>query len=203
MRNETAATRSIDTDDNLYAFGELDADDDQGEDFDDFEAGAGDADFGDFDDGFQQPSIVTDGSSDTSRVGSTKQDLSSPPSPFVSGSIVETAALAYRLSSFFDIRNISSVADVRSSSSPFLILASLTQQTTWSRLARHILTPYFPPLGPHGLLLYPHRLRTIQSSLPIAASHYGHSLWLHHLYSLPTGFVRAYAVCFSCLSECQ
>ena len=203
MRNETAETRSIDTDDNLHTFGESDAEDDQGEDFDDFEAGAGDADFGDFDDGFQQPSIVTDRSSDTSRVGSNKQVLSSPPSPFVSGSIAKTAALSYRWSSFFDIRNISSVADVRSSSSPFLILARLTQQTTWPPLALHILTPYFLPLSPHGLLLYPHRLRTTQSSLPIGASPYGHSLWLHHLYSLPTGFVRAYAVCFSCLSECQ
>lgn len=204
MRDEMAEMSSTDTDDNIHTFGESDAEDDQGEDFDDFEAGAGDADFGDFDDGFQQPSFSTDRSSDTNRVGSTKQVLSSPPSRFVSGSIAETAALAHSSSIFFlfDIRETLNVADPRSSSSPFLILANLTQQMTWSPPALHILIRYFPPLGSHGLL-FPQRRKTTQSSLLIGASRYGHSLWLHHLYSLQTGFVHAYAVCFLYHWGCQ
>lgn len=202
MRDEMAEMGSTDTDDNLHTYGESEVEDDQGEDFDDFEAGAGDADFGDFDDGFQQPSFFTDRSSDLRRVGSREQVMSSPPSPFVSGSIAETVALAHGLSDFLDIRDILSVADVRSSSSPFLILANLTQQTTCSPLAHHILTQYFPLLGYRGLL-HPPRQRTTRSSLPIGASPCGHSLWLHHLYSLQTGFVRAYAVFFWYHSECQ
>lgn len=98
MRDEVAEMEStIDTDDN-HIHGESGAEDDQGEDFDDFEAGAGDDDFGDFDDGFQQPSFFADRSSDTRRVASTEQVLSSSPSPFVSGSIAETAGRAHRLS---------------------------------------------------------------------------------------------------------
>lgn len=99
MRDKMAETRSIDSDTNLHTFGESEAEDDQGEDFDDFEAGAEDAEFGDFDDGFQQPSFFTDRSSDSSRVNGTKQVVSAPASPFVSGSVAETAALAHRLSS--------------------------------------------------------------------------------------------------------
>ena len=101
MRDEMAEIGSIDTDENLHTFGESEAEDDQGEDFDDFEAGAADADFGEFDDEFQQPSFFTDPASDSDRVVSTKQVVSSSPSPFVSRSIAETVALVHRSSSFF------------------------------------------------------------------------------------------------------
>ena len=101
MRDEMAEMRSADTDDNIHTSGESDAEDDQGEDFDDFEAGAGDANFGDFDDGFQQPSFLTDHSSDINWVGSTKQVLSIPPTPFVSGSIAKTTAPAHTSSNSF------------------------------------------------------------------------------------------------------
>lgn len=207
MRDEMAEMRSTDTDENIHMSGESDAEDDQGEDFDDFEAGAGDADFGDFDDGFQQPSLFTDHSSDTNWVDSTKPVLCSPPSPFVSGFIAKIATLAHRwsisffLSFFFplyclSIRSISKVADTRSSSSPFLILASLNHPMIWSLPARHILIRYSPPLRFRGLLLFPQRQRTTQSSLQIEAFHYGHSLWPHRLYSPQIGFVRVSAVYF-------
>lgn len=196
MRGERAEMDSIDSDDNLHTFGESEVDDDQGEDFDDFEAGAGDADFGDFDDGFEQPSFSTDRSSESHQVGSTEQVVSSTTAPFVSASIARNVALAPRLSSFGNTRYMLSVADLRSFSSPFLISASLARQTIWSPLARHILIPSFPPLRYRGLLLYPPQQRSIRSSSPIEASHCGHSLWLHHLCSLQTGSGRASAVCF-------
>ena len=51
-----------------------------GDDFDDFEAGAGDDDFGDFDEGFQQPSEPSAAEKQTSR----QPSAPSPVSPFVS-----------------------------------------------------------------------------------------------------------------------
>ena len=65
-----------------------------GDDFDDFEAGAGDDDFGDFDEGFQQPSEP--------QVESKDVELPRPPapiseSPFVSSYTLIDLKLLYRL----------------------------------------------------------------------------------------------------------
>lgn len=188
MRDEMAEIGSIND-------GESGAEDEQGEDFDDFEAGAGEDDFGDFDDGFEQSSFFADRSSDIHKVASTEQAVSSFPSPFVSESIAEiySPRTPVVLSWVYELM---SVADLQLSSSPFLILASLTQQTTWPPPARHILTRYFPLLRYRHLLLYPQHQRTTRSSLPIGVFHYGHSWWLHHLFNPQTGFVRAFADCF-------
>ena len=59
---------------------DLEADDGFGDDFADFEAGAGDDDFGDFDDGFQQPSEP----SAAEKQAPTQPSAPSPVSPFVS-----------------------------------------------------------------------------------------------------------------------
>ena len=59
---------------------DLEAGDGFGDDFDDFEAGAGDDDFGDFDEGFQQPS----GPSAAEKQTSPQPSAPSPVSPFVS-----------------------------------------------------------------------------------------------------------------------
>ena len=59
---------------------ESESDEGFGDDFDDFEAGAGDDDFGDFDEGFQQPT-----ESQTQRA---EVEPSKPPAPIVESSFV-------------------------------------------------------------------------------------------------------------------
>lgn len=98
MRDEVTEMGSIDADHDLHIDGESGAENEQGEDFDDFEAGAGDDDFGDFDDGFEQPSFFADRSSDTHKVASTEQVVSSSPFPFVSESIAEIIVPVHRFS---------------------------------------------------------------------------------------------------------
>ena len=63
-----------------------------GDDFDDFEAGAGDDDFGDFDDGFQQPSEPPVKPKD---VEQPKLPAPTPESPFVSSYALIDSRLLY------------------------------------------------------------------------------------------------------------
>ena len=84
MRDEMAEMGSIAPDANLPTNGDSGAESDQGEDFDDFEAGNGDADFGDFDDGFQEPSLFADRLTDTHEVASTERVMSPSPPAYVS-----------------------------------------------------------------------------------------------------------------------
>ena len=59
-----------------------------GDDFDDFEAGAGDEDFGDFDEGFEQPSITNEEPVETVPSISSAQSLPPLASPFVSETLL-------------------------------------------------------------------------------------------------------------------
>ena len=59
-----------------------------GDDFDDFEAGAGDEDFGDFDEGFEQPSIINEEPGEPVPSIPSAQSLPPSASPFVSNTLV-------------------------------------------------------------------------------------------------------------------
>lgn len=65
----------------------LEPDENVGEDFDDFEAGAEDADFGDFDEGFQGPSVPEDDPVEKQSSTSAIQSLPPSTSPYVSHNI--------------------------------------------------------------------------------------------------------------------
>lgn len=67
---------------------EPEADEDFGDDFDDFKAGAENEDFGDFDEGFEQPSISDEESADTDPPAPPVQSLPLWTSPFVSKILV-------------------------------------------------------------------------------------------------------------------
>jgi hypothetical protein len=97
MHEEVTGGSSSDADVNLHMSGESEVECGQGEDFDDFEAGAGDDDFGDFDDGFQQQSFSAESSSDIHKYTSTQQVVFPSPSPFVSESIAAVKARTHRL----------------------------------------------------------------------------------------------------------
>lgn len=129
MRGEMAETASIETDNDLPIHGEPGQENEEGEDFDDFEAGAGDDDFGDFDDGLQLSSFPADRSSDTPNVANTKQPIYPSISPFVSQTIAE-----FRSVKIDRVRSLTSkscaVTDTQSASSPFLILVKLTPPRT-------------------------------------------------------------------------
>ena len=66
-----------------------------GDDFDDFEAGAGDDDFGDFDEGFQQPS---EPEVEPKGVEQTRPPAPTPESPFVSSYTLIDLRLLYMVS---------------------------------------------------------------------------------------------------------
>ncbi len=90
MRDEMGEMSSVDADDTLHMSGKERGDNDQGEEFDEFEAGVGDDDFGDFDDGFQHPSFSADRTSDTHKVIRTEHVAFPFPSSFVSESIAKS-----------------------------------------------------------------------------------------------------------------
>jgi hypothetical protein len=89
MRDEMGEMGSVDVDDTMHTIEKERGDNEQGEEFDEFEAGAGDDDFGDFDDGFQHPSFSADRTSDTHKVIRTEHVAFPFPSSFVSKSIAK------------------------------------------------------------------------------------------------------------------
>ena len=75
---------------------ETDTGEDFGDDFDDFEAGAGDEDFGDFDEGFEQPSTTNEEPVETVSSIPSAQSLPPSVSPFVSKTFVTIKLVALR-----------------------------------------------------------------------------------------------------------
>ena len=68
---------------------EVDAGEGFGDDFDDFEAGAENEDFGDFDEGFEQPARLEEGLTETEPPAQPGQSLPPSTCPFVSMNLLD------------------------------------------------------------------------------------------------------------------
>lgn len=83
---------------------EADADEDFGDDFDEFEAGAENEDFGDFDDGFEQPPVLEEEPAETNSPAPSGQSLPPPTSPF----------------SLLDFSELDTLEDILDATNPYL-----------------------------------------------------------------------------------
>lgn len=101
----------------------VDAEEDFGEDFDDFEAGAIDEDFGEFNENFQEPSIPGDNEPGLQEAGMSSSGQFSSTSPFVSRSTGQIRIHLHNLR--FLLPMFMSVTDHHAPTSRYLISAKL------------------------------------------------------------------------------